>query len=195
MFSDNPLVPSGGEVSTGFFPEVTTIGAGDGSALRSSNTVGIGDGILSPSSARNLLVVGDNIIVPENANNFFQIDDVYYPRIIGIGSDVKTVTGATYNVTKLDSTLLINGIPAGTVVTIVFPTDEYVYETASFYTNQNLKTRTFSKQFTFVKIDANVNNITITATGKTINGAISFTLALQYDSVTIQYDGTNWFII
>lgn len=195
LFNDNSLVPSGGEVSTSFFPEVTSISGGVRSVLRSSNTVGIGDGILSPSSARNLLVVGDNIIVPENANNFFQIDEVYYPRIIGIGSDVKTVTGASYNVQKFDSTILIDGILTGTAITIVFPTDEYIFENATYYTNQNLKTRTFSKQFTFVKIDPNINNIIITATGKTINGAANYVLATQYDRVTIQYDGTNYFII
>jgi hypothetical protein len=196
LFSDNPLVPSGGEVSTGFFPEVSTIGGGVRSVLRSTNTVGIGDGVLSPASARNILVVGDNTIVPEGAENFVQFNDIYYPNILGDNSDISLVTGvATYNVTKLDSTILIDGLGSGTSVSVAFPTDEYVFETASFYTNQNLRTRNFSKKLTFKKIDANVNNIIITPTVGTIDGSASYTLSNQYDTITIQFDGTNWFII
>jgi hypothetical protein len=196
LFSDNPLVPSGGEVSTSLPEGATVESLGVGSSLRSTNTVGIGDGVLSPASARNILVVGDNTIVPEGAENFVQFNDIYYPNILGDNSDISLVTGvASYNVTKLDSTILIDGLGSGTTITIVFPTDEYVYETASFYANQNLRTRNFSKKFTFVKTDANINNITITATGKTINGAVNYVLTTQYDKVTIQYDGTNYFII
>ena len=196
LFSDNPLVPSGGEVSTTFFPEVTTIGGGVRTVLRSSNTVGIGDNVLSPASARNILVVGDNTIVPEGAENFVQFNDIYYPNILGDNSDISLVTGvASYNVSKLDSTILIDGLGSGTAVRIAFPTDEYVYETASFYTNQNLRTRNFSKKLTFKKIDANVNNITITPTVGTIDGSASYTLRNQYDVITIQFDGANWFII
>ena len=196
LFSDNPLVPSGGEVSTGFFPEVTSIGAGDGSALRSTNTVGIGDGVLSPASARNILVVGDNTLVPEGAENFVQFNDIYYPNIMGANSDISLVTGvATYNVSKLDSTILIDGLGGGTAINIAFPTLEYVFETATFYTNQNLRTRDYGKKLTFKKIDANTNNIIITPTSGTIDGSASYTLRNQYDTITIQFDGTNWFII
>ena len=139
--------------------------------------------------------MGDNVLVPDGVTNFFQINDIYYPKIIGLGSDIKTITGATYNVQKFDSTLLVNGLVTGTVITIAFPTDEYVFENAEYYTHQNLKNRTIGKQFTFVKTDANANNITITSTGKTINGAVNYIMAIQDDAVTIQYDGANWVVI
>lgn len=42
---------------------------------------------------------------------------------------------------------------------------------------------------------AAANNITITPTGKNIDGAASSTINLNYGSVTIVYNGTEWSII
>lgn len=48
--------------------------------------------------------------------------------------------------------------------------------------------------FTFVNLTA--NNLTIDGDGsETINGAITNVLANQYDTITVQSDGTEWFII
>lgn len=46
------------------------------------------------------------------------------------------------------------------------------------------------------KTDSSGNFVTITATGgQTIDGNGTFALTVQYQSITIQSDGSNWFII
>jgi len=46
------------------------------------------------------------------------------------------------------------------------------------------------------KIDTSGNIVTITTIGgQTIDGASTYSLTVQYQSVTIQSDGSNWFII
>lgn len=50
--------------------------------------------------------------------------------------------------------------------------------------------------FTIKKIDASANTVTLTRSGaNTIDGATSQVLTLQYESITIRSNGTNWFII
>ena len=51
--------------------------------------------------------------------------------------------------------------------------------------------------YTFKRLDASANAVTIdTSGGQTIEGVLTHTLPLQYDTVTIQSNGgTEWFII
>ena len=50
--------------------------------------------------------------------------------------------------------------------------------------------------YNIVKIDASANAVTIDGAGaETINGAATQTLAVQWNSYTIQSNGTGWFII
>lgn len=191
-------LPSGSNISTTVQEADSSSSLGTSSSLRSTNTLAIGDGITSPSSARNAFVMGDNAIVPDNALNFVQLNDIYYPNIMGDSSDITLITGvSSYNVIKLDSTIIVDAMSSGTTIDVAFPITnlEYVIETVDFYTNQNLITRTFSKKITIKKIDSNTSNVFITATGSLIDGSASYTLVNQYDSITIQFDGTNWFIL
>ena len=46
------------------------------------------------------------------------------------------------------------------------------------------------------KIDSTSNAITVDANGsETIDGELTVNITIQYDSLKIQSDGTNWFII
>lgn len=50
--------------------------------------------------------------------------------------------------------------------------------------------------YNIVKIDVSANAVTIDGAGaETINGAATQTLAVQWNSYTIQSNGTGWFII
>jgi hypothetical protein len=52
------------------------------------------------------------------------------------------------------------------------------------------------RKYTILKSDSSGNAVTIDASGgETINGALTKVLAAQYDKVTIQSDGTAWFIV
>ncbi len=48
---------------------------------------------------------------------------------------------------------------------------------------------------TVIRTNAGANAITIATLGGTINGAVTVTLAVQYDSHTFVSDGTNWWIV
>lgn len=55
--------------------------------------------------------------------------------------------------------------------------------------------KTIGKIFTIKKIDASAFTVTIVPASGTLDGAANVVLTTQYQSVTIQTDGTNWFII
>ena len=62
----------------------------------------------------------------------------------------------------------------------------------------NLKAATnmTGKKYTVKKVDASVNAVTVDPSGgETIDGAGTYPLALQYQSVTFQSDGTTWWIL
>lgn len=48
----------------------------------------------------------------------------------------------------------------------------------------------------FIKTDSTGNLVTISGNGKNINGAATYTgLNVQYNKISVQYDGTAWFIV
>lgn len=50
--------------------------------------------------------------------------------------------------------------------------------------------------FRVKKVDASANAVTVTPDGtETIDGAASYPLTVQYQSVTVQSDGTGWWIL
>lgn len=96
---------------------------------------------------------------------------------IAYAASSKTVTGA-YTVTKEDHTVLANA--AGAAFTISLPpvsTKVYPYVVIK-------------------KTDSTVNAVTIDAfSSQTIDGATTVTLAVQYASVILHADGTEWRVI
>lgn len=52
------------------------------------------------------------------------------------------------------------------------------------------------RKLTIKKVDSSANAVTVATPGaETIDGAASHSLATQYDTVTVVYDGTNWLIV
>jgi hypothetical protein len=45
------------------------------------------------------------------------------------------------------------------------------------------------------KVDSSVNAVTVAGNGNNIDGVASFTLQTQYEAVTVQWDGTEWWVI
>lgn len=112
--------------------------------------------------------------------------------------------------------IAINGAGSSTAVKLTSETDPYVYAAVTAVssnttlTNGNsivlatggaggitvtLPAPTSGKIFNIKKVDAAAGVITISPPSGTIDGAASKTLTLQYDSLTITSDGTNFFII
>jgi hypothetical protein len=112
--------------------------------------------------------------------------------------------------------MVINGAGGSTAVKITSEVDAYVYAAVTAVssnttlTNGNsiilatggaggitvtLPAPTSGKIFNIKKVDAGAGVITISPPSGTIDGAASKTLTLQYDSLTITSNGTNFFII
>jgi len=49
--------------------------------------------------------------------------------------------------------------------------------------------------FTFTKVDASANGVTISGNGNNVGSAATYAIANQFESVTIQFDGTQWVAI
>jgi hypothetical protein len=90
---------------------------------------------------------------------------------------IKTVT-TSYAVLAQDHTVIINGTVGTETITL---------PTASGITG---------RIYVIKRIDANAGTIVIDANGaETIDGSLTESLVNQYDSVTLQSDGSNWFIL
>ena len=93
-----------------------------------------------------------------------------------LGSATKT---ANYSITDSDFTILANA-PAATPITITLPT----------------AVGRSGRVFEIKKINAPLaDTITIASAGGTIDGAATQVITVQYVAVSVQSDGTNWFII
>jgi hypothetical protein len=92
-------------------------------------------------------------------------------------SPIKTVTSA-YTLTSSDSTVLANASSAAFTVTLPDAT------TCN------------GREYVIKKIDSSTNAVTVGVTGtQTIDGASSYSLALQNKYVAVQSNGSNWYII
>ncbi len=99
--------------------------------------------------------------------------------IIHSNDALKTVTPAAYPYTTVpqDAVILVDTSAARTIIPLASPTTGQKHV---------IKDSVGS---------ASANNITITPSGKNIDGAASRTIASNYGSVTIVYNGTEWSII
>lgn len=111
--------------------------------------------------------------------------------ISGVAGTVATLTWATpsggsaittktsdYTVTSNDDTILANANGGG--LTISLPSAATVS----------------AKKFTIKKIDATANVVIVDPNStQTIDGSLTFNIATQYQSVTVQSDGSNWYIL
>jgi hypothetical protein len=99
------------------------------------------------------------------------------PLLNGKRAAITTRTSA-YTATTSDHTIICNATTAAFTVTL---------PTAVGNTGQ---------MYSIKKIDASANAITIaTTSSQTIDGVTTRTLSTQYQGVTVQSDGANWFVI
>lgn len=85
---------------------------------------------------------------------------------------------SSYNITLFDNVIAADATSASFAVTL---------PTAVGITG---------KIYTIKKIDSSVNTVTVaTTSAQTIDGAASEVLSYQYDGITVQSNGANWFII
>jgi len=119
------------------------------------------------------LIAGTNITITPVGNSI-TIDST------GGGSgtfNTRTVSAST-TPTPTDGTLLVNA--SASPVTITLP----------------LASAFLDKIYEVKKIDSSVNIVTIACTGgNTLDGIATFLIDIQYEAITVQSNGTNWFIL
>ena len=121
-------------------------------------------------------VTGDNEYVCLDST----VGSAVWTETTGGGGGIDTVVTKTsaYTATVDDNTVLCNGTSAGFTITLPASSG-----------NSGLK-------YNIKKIDSSVNTITIDGNAsETIDGNLTVSLSSQYDSYTIQCDGTNWYIL
>lgn len=95
---------------------------------------------------------------------------------------------------------LVNGATATSGSSLTFATNQnllIINKTTGSATGVTLPSAVAFTTFVIKdgKGDATINNITVTPSSGTIDGASSFIINVNYQSVTVIFDGTNWHII
>jgi len=185
-FVDNPT--TGSSTVTARIAQSTTIGNSTGA--ESTNTLAIGDYIISPPTSNNILVVGDNTIVPDNVDGFVQLNGVYIPKVVNGTSLIQI--GSDYTCNEADGTILIDASTTNIDVTL---TGNNIYEIATYTINDVLTTVYYGKKITLKRVDTSANTVTIIpSSGTTIEGFGSYTLSTT-NTLNLQYNDGNWIII
>ena len=186
-FVDNPT--TGSSTVTARVAQSTTIGNSTGT--ESTNTLAIGDYIISPSTSRNVLVVGDNAIVPENVDGFVQLNGVYIPKVVN--SNAITYIDVDYTCNEADGTVLVDaGI---TNIDVRLPSTN-LYETVTYTVDGVLTTVNYGKKIIFSRTDGSGNTVTLLPpSGTLINGASSYSLPISVTLTIQNFNTTSWIII
>lgn len=171
----------------------SALNLGTGISNRAANSLAIGNNIVIPESASNVMVMGNNVTVAENASNFTYNNGVITTTVVGDARTVKLIT-ANYNTFAYDDTILGNAL-SGSITVYLAYTPNRLYTNVSYNSNGTDISYNVSKTVTIMKTDSSANTVTIDGYGVNINGSATKVLSTQYDSVTLQYDGTNWVIL
>ena len=149
-----------------------------------TNSLAIGDNIFIPESASNVFIVGDNVTVAENSTNSFIFNGVQSNVYNNLYSNILYIN-ANYNALITDGTIGADSTVGN--VKVILPN-------ASDCITTNYDGTISSKIFTILKVSTS-NNVEILPTSGTINNSANKILTAQFDKITVQSDGTNWYII
>jgi hypothetical protein len=169
----------------------TSFSVGTGNQNRGTNCVAIGDYIIIPESCTNVTVIGNNISVPENTSDFSYINGTVTNTIYNEKALIQNKS-ADYNVKAYDDVVFMTTGATDKTVTLAYALPEYLESTVVLNINDVETTLEYTKRITIKKVDSGAGNVIIDGDGANIDGFATFTIYTQYDSVTLQWDGTNW---
>lgn len=169
----------------------TSFSVGTGNQNRGSNCVAIGDNIMIPASCENVTVIGSNVSVPENTSGFSYINGTVTNTIYNEKALIQNKS-ANYNVKAYDDVVFMTTGATNKTVTLAYSQIEYLESSLVLNINGVDTTLEYGKQITIKKVDNGAGNVIIDGNGALIDGAATITLTTQYESVTLQWDGTNW---
>jgi len=150
--------------------------------------------MVAGNTNNNTLIGCNGIEIRTGVNNFTGM--YIQNRVVTSADNGKVEIGGSVslNNAKYASIIVITDPPGGTPVTTAYTT--YYGNCNTGNQNYTLPSASLNKDavFYFVKTDPSVNTMTISGT-EPINGAASLVISTQYQSYTLQSDGTNWHII
>jgi len=169
----------------------TSFSVGTGNQNRGTNCVAIGDNIMIPASCENVTVIGNNISVPENTSGFSYINGTVTNSIFNEKALIQNKS-ANYNVKGYDDVVFMTTGATNKTVTLAYGQIGLLESTTILNINNTDVVFEYGKQITIKKVDSGAGNVIIDGNGALIDGAATITLTTQYESVTLQWDGTNW---
>lgn len=134
------------------------------------------DGAVSPGPVR----VGATVLVPDHGHTKRGDGGLLSRSVIHLAFGPRDYVAKTaaYTLSELDEICFVSA--SGGAVTITLPDAAGIH----------------GKVYIIKKVDASVNAVTVDGAGAdTIDGAATYALALQYASVTVCSDGTNWGVL
>lgn len=183
-------ISSGKDVTIQSDNTSTTLG---NSIVNSDTSLVVGNNNSTQRQSSNIVLVGNNITVPDTVSNFTLLNENVMANMSGNYSSVITVT-SDYNVNKYDSLILVDASASNTQILLDNILDNLLtnvtYDLNGTTINYNV-----GKIITIKKIDASPNTVDINANGNQIDTLPIYTITTQFESITIQYDGTNWNVI
>lgn len=127
-----------------------------------------------------------------NTNVFYGLERDFIRQLVNevntigssFGSKV-TPKSVDYQMVYTDGLIVVTTGAADKTITLpTGQTTSYTVNGATYYRIYNIK-----------KVDSGVGSVVITPASGTVDGSATYSFNTQYQSVTIQYDGTNWHII
>lgn len=205
LISDSTTVSAGSETYSAKLN--SSLNVGSSIQNKGSNCIAVGENIIIPESCSNITVIGNNVTVAEDLSNVSVINTNDVDITTSGTNYISGVLTAVWN-HLYSSFLKITASGAGAFSINLDNThstiacncalntiDIYLPDPATVYTT-DLEGMGTSKIYTILKIDNVANNVTINPyASETINGASYKTLTTQYQTIRVQTDGVDWFII
>ena len=187
--NDNTAVNAGENVQS--YRLNSSLNVGTNIQNKGTNCLAVGNNIVIPSSCENVTVIGNNITIDENTNNFTLNNFETTSTVLNNKAACKSVS-ADYNVLAFDDLILVTTSATNKTITLQYLSTDYLQDSVSYDYSGFTVSYLLTKVVTIKKVDSGAGNVIIDGFGALIDGAATITLTAQYQSVTLQFDGTNW---
>ena len=204
---DNIRITGGARAMTGGTDNIYNDNVRSCIVLGSNNTIGDSEnvtllgssGCIIGSGLSNVTLINTNDIVV-SSGDIVMVGNVPVPNITALYSAIKNIPSSvkTYNMLPYDGTLLVETGATDTTINLGYGASGSLltYQPVSFTKGGTTFDIVLTKIVNIKKVDSGIGTIIIDAQGtNTIDGSLTKVILTQYASLTLQWDGTKWYII
>jgi hypothetical protein len=115
-----------------------------------------------------------------------------------LSAPIKYISGSVYTVTEFDGTLLVTTGNSNTTINLNFANPTGAQQWVQYTLNGVIVTSYITKILNIKKVDSGTGYVVLqppSPSTSRIDGALNYSFNTQYQSITVQWDGSNWFII